>query len=257
MNYHNCIKDFTIAFDCFYKENFNPDDVKNNKDIAKLRYDLINEELNELCDAIYDKDFIEVIDALTDIIYVTYGAAITFGIDLNRDFVTFLIKRGLSPDENNSHFQMVNKNKDLLIRTDIFNEDNTILLDDVMFNIGTSRLIMESLRLCLLEHESIECLPQFLCELNYKIYYMCLILGINLDTSFDIVHKSNMSKLCQNENIAKKTVDSYKKNDDRYDSPFYMQSKLSDKLYIVKNKSTGKVLKSINYTPANFKKMLN
>ena len=54
--------------------------------INKLRIDLIKEELEELIDAMKNKDLLEVADALTDILYVTYGAGHAFGIDLDRCF---------------------------------------------------------------------------------------------------------------------------------------------------------------------------
>ena len=54
---------------------------------TSLRYDLINEELNELREAINNKDIKEVADALTDILYVTYGAGHAFGINLDKCFV--------------------------------------------------------------------------------------------------------------------------------------------------------------------------
>ena len=66
-------------------------DVKNkaafpNDKIIKLRYDLILEELNEFKQALDQKDLKEVADALTDILYVTYGAGHAFGIDLDKCF---------------------------------------------------------------------------------------------------------------------------------------------------------------------------
>ena len=54
--------------------------------ITSLRYDLIKEELEELQDAIDKKDIKEVADALTDILYVTYGAGHAFGINLDKCF---------------------------------------------------------------------------------------------------------------------------------------------------------------------------
>ena len=54
--------------------------------INKLRYDLIKEELEELKEAMENKDLLEVADALTDILYVTYGAGHAFGVDLNKCF---------------------------------------------------------------------------------------------------------------------------------------------------------------------------
>ena len=52
----------------------------------KLRYDLIKEELNELEYAMKTKNLKEIADALTDILYVTYGAGFAYGIDLDKCF---------------------------------------------------------------------------------------------------------------------------------------------------------------------------
>ena len=57
-------------------------DAKTNK----LRIDLIKEELEELTKAMQDENLLEVADALTDILYVTYGAGQAFGIDLDKCF---------------------------------------------------------------------------------------------------------------------------------------------------------------------------
>ena len=54
--------------------------------INKLRIDLIKEELGELTEAMDNKDLLEVADALTDILYGTYGAGHAFGIDLDKCF---------------------------------------------------------------------------------------------------------------------------------------------------------------------------
>ena len=52
----------------------------------ELRVDLIQEEVDELVEAISNKDMVEIADALTDILYVVYGAGHTFGIDLDECF---------------------------------------------------------------------------------------------------------------------------------------------------------------------------
>ena len=54
--------------------------------INKLRIDLIKEELDELKEAMKNNDLLEVADALTDILYVTYGAGHAFGVDLDKCF---------------------------------------------------------------------------------------------------------------------------------------------------------------------------
>ena len=73
---------------------------------------------------------------------------------------------------------------------------------------------------------------------------------IDINNDFDLIHKSNMSKSCVNEQEAKQTVQNYiklyKNNESPYDSPDYKLSK-NKKYYIVYNKSSNKILKSINY----------
>ena len=56
------------------------------EDTMQLRYDLIKEELNELEQAMKSKNLKEIADALTDILYVTYGAGYAYGINLDKCF---------------------------------------------------------------------------------------------------------------------------------------------------------------------------
>ena len=68
--------------------------------INSLRYNLIKEELEELKEAMENKDLLEVADALTDILYVTYGAGHAFGIDLNKCFEEVQSSNMSKLDEN-------------------------------------------------------------------------------------------------------------------------------------------------------------
>lgn len=91
-----------------------------------------------------------------------------------------------------------------------------------------------------------------LADILYVVYGTGAAFGVDLDKVFDIVHSSNMSKLCQSEDEAVKTVQWYKDNKlDTYDSPAYRCSK-NGKYWIVYNQSTGKILKSILYNPVHF-----
>ena len=76
------VKKFMQTFGQETKEKASFPDEK----ITSLRYDLINEELEELNEAIKNRDIKEVADALTDILYVTYGAGHAFGINLDKCF---------------------------------------------------------------------------------------------------------------------------------------------------------------------------
>ena len=70
--------------------------------INKLRIDLIKEELEELTEAMKNNDLLEVADALTDILYVTYGAGHAFGIDLDKCFDEVQNSNMSKLDENNN-----------------------------------------------------------------------------------------------------------------------------------------------------------
>ena len=78
--------------------------------ITSLRYDLIKEELEEFRAAIQNKDIKEVADALTDILYVTYGAGHSFGIDLDKCFEE-VQKSNMSKLDNNGRPIYDNKGK--------------------------------------------------------------------------------------------------------------------------------------------------
>ena len=82
MSNFNKVKAFmnTYGQDVNEKASF-PEDA-----VVQLRVELIGEELHELKEAIKNNDLVEVADALTDILYVTYGAGHSFGVDLDKCF---------------------------------------------------------------------------------------------------------------------------------------------------------------------------
>jgi predicted HAD superfamily Cof-like phosphohydrolase len=151
------VEDFNLSFGVEVYNTPQPHLLYTNTKLIDYRLKLILEEVNELKDAVETKNFTEVIDALSDILYVVYG----FGCSI----------------------------------------------------------------------------------------------GVDLDTTFDIVHKSNMSKMCKNMQEVVDTIHYYKHNPHLgYDSPTFRSSKNG---YVVFNESTKKVLKNINYTPANFNEYLH
>ena len=79
-----------------------------NKNTVKLRLNLIKEELNELEEAINKNNIVEIADALTDILYVTYGAGHAFGINLDKCF----------EEVQRSNMSKLNENGEPLYNTD-------------------------------------------------------------------------------------------------------------------------------------------
>ncbi len=93
-------------------------------------------------------------------------------------------------------------------------------------------------------------------DIKYVVDGAAASFGIDLDKAFNLIHKSNMSKLCKTEEEAQETVKWYLLNDNnRYDTPSYRKSE-DGKNYVIFNESTGKVLKSINYNPVKFDSIL-
>ena len=133
---------------------------------------------------------------------------------------------------------------------------------------------IERVKECLLVKKNIIELYSVLIETIINTFQLGFLLRININNIFDIVHNSNMSKLCKSEEEAKETVSFYNHKYEMYnnhyqefcerfgkdseeakilyspyDSPYYYKS---GNYYLVKNKSTGKALKSINYIPVLF-----
>ena len=94
--------------------------------INKLRIDLIKEELEELTEAMNNKDLLEVADALTDILYVTYGAGHAFGINLDKCF----------SEVQNSNMSKLDKNQ-----KPIFNEMGKVMKGPDYFKPNIKKVI--------------------------------------------------------------------------------------------------------------------
>ena len=94
-----------------------------------------------------------------------------------------------------------------------------------------------------------------LTDILYVVYGMGYGLNINLDAAFKIVHESNMSKMCLNEEDAKDTVEWYLQNDTRYATPTYRVNAAGN--YVVYDENTKKILKSIDYIAADLKDLIN
>lgn len=92
-------------------------------------------------------------------------------------------------------------------------------------------------------------------DMLYVVYGAADAFGIQADLDFNDVHDSNMSKLCSSQEEAEATVLRYEQlfssGESPYDSPYYYKLENQEK-WVVKNRSTGKALKSINYHAVDF-----
>jgi len=122
MSNFNMVKTFMETFgqEVKIKPSFSTDKIN------KLRYDLIKEELEELKEALENKDFLEVADALTDILYVTYGAGHAFGINLDKCF----------EEVQNSNMSKLDEN-----RKPIYNEAGKVMKGPKYFKPDLSKFV--------------------------------------------------------------------------------------------------------------------
>ena len=209
---------------------------------VKLRLDLIKEEIDELKDAFNENNMIETRDAIADILYVVYGMADVFGIDIDND-----IRNGykVASNDTSSIFNIIKTHDTNGTLTDT-SESLLNKIIDLFISINFS---------CSQRH--FNSVSKNLLSLLENVYLLALVLGIDADADFDIVHSSNMSKLCSSEAEAKLTVADYeiryRSGSSPYDTPYYYYVPDCDK-WIVKNRSSSKVLKNINYIKVDFTK---
>ena len=274
-----------IKIDAF--QNIRPQLFTDSPKIIQLRLDLIKEEIGELNQAISDNNFIEIRDALADILYVVYGMSDVLGIEIDTFFKNEInnsikpctvesevqrffdsIKKYSNQGDDDtrpiglSNFNNVQVNLDLypaqFLELDNWSQlTKQNILTNILVKINSTYNQLEetchsSKPKTLNEHHEI---ALYIVKLLKWVYSYSEIACINSDRDFAIVHDSNMSKLCDTEADAQATIADYAgkftAGTSPYDSPYYYELPKLGK-WIVKNKSTGKALKNIKYRKVQF-----
>jgi predicted HAD superfamily Cof-like phosphohydrolase len=239
-------------------------------DIVSLRNSLINEEIMELKEAIESEDVVEMIDALSDIQYVAYGLLVVYGIDGDVEFTNYMDEKyeildssRTSEIASRSNFNQTKQFIYSLLNGNAFNVSPSSFLDRYtepsyrqIFNRYVEDLMntYKTLENATNNSSFIKTIKYTL-DILYLTYVIGALMGVDLDESIRMVHDSNMSKICSSETEANKTVEWYRNNESRYDSPTYRKSMFLDG-YVVYNESTGKILKNINYHAVDLKSFL-
>lgn len=253
---------------------------------CNYRCELIKEEaIDEFGKALNENNREEMLDAVCDTLYVLYGACYTFNLCAHKEVYKF----GFSPDNrihliyeyqlssgknvsecNDVHDhmyysgqisidQLEESNYKLNNINSITDANGKLYLNKSIHDLYNTNINLEKLlRKAMFIDKNIFQVYEILILLIVNTYNIGFKLTENLDGAFRNVHDSNMSKLCKSISEADETVKEYQEkfqqNESPYDSPYYYE--LNNGLYVIKNKSTGKALKSINYTPANLSSFL-
>jgi predicted HAD superfamily Cof-like phosphohydrolase len=249
------VKEFHDVFEHPFRTSFENDLFTTNPKLFALRKSLILEEAGELKDAVEQQNFVEVADALSDLLYVLYGAGLALGFDLDHLFGLVYHKEPFLLEKNKlTNFQIVRHTSDYESETltpflTIFKDEPKLVLSalDVLSN-KTKELTTA------IEEQNQNKLCCALLSLLHVTYETGLIFGIDLDVSFDLVHKSNMTKACKTEQEALDTVEQIVK-DGRYKNPKYKLSR-DGKYWLVYDGDNNKTLKSKYYSPVDLKYLL-
>jgi len=217
---HNqqCVKDFHHAFSHPIADKFDAKIFKDNT-LMEFRLSLINEEIKELTQAVKDHDDIEILDACADIMYVILGFCVVLGIEL---YDVARADAYLMHGCDNMTCTCEKHDMEIIGSIDKY-------YNELVVSVSESDI------------ENVKCKFK---NILYSVYRFSLKLNTDLDDVFNDVHESNMSKLCRNEDVAIKTVKFYD-SDDRYDAEY----KSFEDYFIVFDKNSGKILKSIEYHP--------
>lgn len=205
-----------------------------NPKLVSLRYSLIEEETKEFIEAVENKDVVEMVDALADIDYVVHGAGLAFGIDMDT-----MMKLAVLPDAQSGR------------PSDFFERTSKAEIDGM---VADFRKLLIDLRAAFDERNMVSIAVVFL-QIIQKTYEAAAALGVNLDEAFRLVHQSNMTKACVDEDQARETLENYQKDMSVYKDPAVKRSQ-DGKYWIIYDRSTGKTLKNKYYKAVDLKPLV-
>ena len=231
-----------------------------NIDLVNFRLALIKEEVGETREALKSKDLVEIVDGLADTLYVAYGMAASFGIDIDR----IIRARFENEYDGLTIFNFITESAHLSIHEvvpPVYELLSGKMMEMHELNIRNIENCYDRLVWVCIEEKDFWKIPHLLANLIIETYYMGGFLGIDMDRAYSLVHESNMTKACENEEQAMATVEKYKRefleegDHSRYEFPDYRLSE-DGKYYIVfNNDSGGKILKNKDYRAVDLRKL--
>jgi len=266
MNNFEKTKYFNKTFGILVNEVYDSKLFTNNWGVVKYRLDLIQEEISELEDGIKKNSFLEVLDALADILYVVFGFGVTLGINIDNEFKKKfsnfekndfeLVKDMYSTQDDGSKFSGKLEGANFEAIKEIVKQIRELY--NQLFDISKDTEKEDDVKQTII--------TQLLLDITYFCYYVSCIIKVDMNYVFNLVHEANMTKACATEELAKATVEKYLQEKDSYNGegeypyqfPEYRASE-DGKYWIIFNndkrknpKFAGKILKSMNWVEANF-----
>lgn len=197
--------------------------------LALLRYKLIEEEVNELEEALQNDDHVEIADALSDILYVGYGAYAAFGIE---------------PGDME------------------YNDGPWDNADVLLPSVGEARDFLTAMRSCLEQldygytHDNMTIIQNSITTLLDQAYLLAFEMGIDIYSCFTEVHSSNMSKVCKTLADAEHSLFERQQHPETFTTYADAVVVQSGEYYVLR-KANGKILKGLDYFEPNLRQYMN
>uniref|UniRef100_A0A6C0E6H0 Uncharacterized protein n=1 Tax=viral metagenome TaxID=1070528 RepID=A0A6C0E6H0_9ZZZZ len=248
------VKYFNLIFDI--PRNSQPlcDMCHTNPMLVKSRLNLIENTSKDLTESIKNKKYDDILLSISNILYAVLGTSDVFGynIDIKLDYQNIyqlIIKYGID-------LLSYIDNKFNRTRFDIVFAKDTQLLYQIHLDYCVE---VQNLRTVIQNHEYDKIIDK-LVILNDFCYVMAYLFGFDMDIVFELIHQSNMNKLADNEEIAKKSVEKYLTFGYTGHVPKYRKVKFKGiyfEKFIIFDNCTGNILDPINYIPINLDNFIN
>lgn len=271
------VQEFHVAFGVPDEDTAFTDVFTSNPQLVALRRALVDEEFKELQVAAQNSDLHEVVDALADLLYVIYGAGLSFGVDLDKRFVArsrsttankfawslpTSAAAGKGADECKAATTSAGVPSSLTIsnyeRVRSFcalrglltkGQPRVAIFKDAELVEALLTFVADAVSAfhAALAEADFEATVEVLGLLLFRVYVVGVHLDVDMDKAFAIVHRSNMSKLCKTEEVAKASVAKYSAQwaagTGKYDVTAYRRSE-DGVHWVVYHATSSKVLKS-------------
>lgn len=235
LSHYQCVDEFHRVFG--HPRPSTPQrDIFTNTKLVNMRISLITEEHSEFTDAVASRDIVGVLDALSDILYVTHGMGIVFGIDLGRHEL----------DEFDSD-----------------KIDLTLFNDDASLNQVTEalQLSIDAIRAAC-NQADFDKVSDALGQLLDATYRAAWCFALPIDRAFRLVHDNNMSKLCKTEADAIQSVAFYAEQPAFKDIVVNYRQSDDGKYFVMYNDTpghpqNGKILKAHTWREPDFAPLIH
>lgn len=233
MTHFECVGEFHDTFGHPIRSKPYTKCFKDEPKLVPFRLSLMNEELKEFKEAYNNHDIFEMADALADLSYVTLGTGHALGINLDKTLQSL-------------NLSIMSQKKITPRKRSIFKSKMICEYVDDLYEIIKSNMSLLGFYTKL---KDLNVIATYLAYILFFTYKLGHYLKFQMDEIFREVHRSNMTKVCDNIDDAKESIKRYTE-EGRYSEPKYRKK---DNYYVIYDNATSKILKNYKWETPNIK----